>query len=88
MLQMLSSIEDGRVVLHVGGELDGEGAAAVARLIGQSMGDFSLDFTDVNRIEQSGFAVLAQAIRRCPYKLVVRGLKEGPGLRQEPISYK
>jgi ABC-type transporter Mla MlaB component len=88
MLQMLSSIEDGRVVLHLGGELDGEGAAAVARLIGQSMGDFSLDFTDVNRIEQSGFAVLAQAIRRCPYKLVVRGLKEGPGLRQEPISYK
>jgi ABC-type transporter Mla MlaB component len=88
MLQMFSSIEDGRVVLRLGGELDGEGAAAVARLIGQSMGDFSLDFTDVNRVEQSGFAVLAQAIRRCPYKLVLRGLKEGPGLRQEPISYK
>jgi anti-anti-sigma factor len=75
MLQMLPSIEDGRVVLHIGGELDGEGAAAVARLISQSMGDFSIDFTDVKRIEQSGFAVLAQAIRRCPYKLVVRGLQ-------------
>jgi len=87
MLQMVSSIEDGRVVLRLGGELDGEGAAAVARLIGQSMGDFSLDFSDVKRVEQSGFAVLAQAIRRCPYKLVVRGLEESPG-RQDPISYK
>ena len=83
MLQMVSSIEDGRVVLRLGGELDGEGAAAVARLIGQSMGDFSLDFSDVKRVEQTGFAVLAQAIRRCPYKLVVRGL-EG----QDAISYK
>ena len=87
MLQMVSSIEDGRVVLRLGGELDGEGAAAVARLIGQSMGDFSLDFSDVKRVEQSGFAVLAQAIRRCPYKLVVRGLEESAG-RQDPISYK
>ena len=60
MLQMLPSIEDGRVVLRLGGELDGEGAAAVARLIGQSMGDFSIDFTDVRRVEHSGFAVLAQ----------------------------
>ena len=76
MLQMVSSIEDGHVVLRLGGELDGEGAAAVARLIGQSMGDFSLDFSDVKRVEQSGFAVLAQAIRRCPYKLVVRGLED------------
>jgi ABC-type transporter Mla MlaB component len=83
MLQMVPSIEDGRVVLHLGGELDGEGAAAVARLIGQSMGDFSLDFSDVKRVEQSGFAVLAQAIRRCPYKLVVRGLED-----QDAISYK
>ncbi|TMA12125.1 MAG: hypothetical protein E6J65_10455 [Deltaproteobacteria bacterium] len=83
MLQMVSSIEDGRVVLRLGGELDGEGAAAVARLIGQSMGDFSLDFSDVKRVEQSGFAVLAQAIRRCPYKLVVRGLED-----QDAISYK
>jgi len=87
MLQMVSSIEDGHVDLRLGGELDGEGAAAVARLIGQSMGDFSLDFSDVKRVEQSGFAVLAQAIRRCPYKLVVRGLEENPG-RQDPISYK
>ena len=83
MLQMVSSIEDGRVVLRLGGELDGEGAAAVARLIGQSMGDFSLDFSEVKRVEQSGFAVLAQAIRRCPYKLVVRGLED-----QDAISYK
>jgi ABC-type transporter Mla MlaB component len=83
MLQMVSSIEDGRVVLRLGGELDGEGAAAVARLIGQSMGDFSLDFSDVKRVEQSGFAVLAQAIRRCPYKLVVRGLED-----QDAISYR
>jgi ABC-type transporter Mla MlaB component len=83
MLQMVPSIEDGRVVLHLGGELDGEGAAAVARLIGQSMGDFSLDFSDVKRVEESGFAVLAQAIRRCPYKLVVRGLGD-----QDAISYK
>jgi len=83
MLQMVSSIEDGRVVLRLGGELDSEGAAAVARLIGQSMGDFSLDFSDVKRVEQSGFAVLAQAIRRCPYKLVVRGLED-----QDAISYK
>ena len=83
MLQMVSSIEDGRVVLRLGGELDGEGAAAVARLIGQSMGDFSLDFSDVKRVEQSGFAVLAQAIRRCPYKLAVRGLWD-----QDASSYK
>jgi len=47
------------------------------------MGDFSLDFSDVKRVEQSGFAVLAQAIRRCPYKLVVRGLED-----QDAISYK
>ena len=65
MLHVLPSIEDGHVVLRLGGELDGEGAAAVARLIGQSMGDFSIDFTDVKHVEQSGFAVLAQAIRRC-----------------------
>ncbi len=76
MLQMLPSIEDGHVVLRLGGDLDGEGAAAVARLIGQSMGDFSIDFTDVKRVEDAGFDVLAQAIRRCPYKLVVRGLED------------
>jgi anti-anti-sigma regulatory factor len=76
MLQMLPSIEDGHVVLRLGGELDGEGAAAVARLIGQSKGDFSIDFTDVHRVEESGFDVLAQAVRRCPYRLVMRGLKD------------
>ena len=79
MLQMLPSIEDGHVVLRLGGDLDGEGAAAVARLIGQSMGDFSIDFTDVKRVEGAGFDVLAQAIRRCPYKLAVRGLEEEAG---------
>lgn len=77
MLRMVSSIEDGRVVLRVGGEVDGEGAAAIARLIGQSKGDFSIDFSDVKSVEDSGFAVLAQAIRRCPYRLVVRGLATG-----------
>jgi ABC-type transporter Mla MlaB component len=86
MLQMLPSIEDGRVVLRLGGELDDEGAAAVARLIGQSMGDFAIDFTDVKRVEDTGFAVLAQAIRRCPYRLVMRGLKEEPALPQAATS--
>ena len=86
MLRMVSSIEDGRVLLRVGGELDGEGAAAVARLIGQSMGDFSIDFTDVKSVEDSGFTVLAQAIRRCPYRLVVRGLSTG--LPQAESSYR
>ncbi len=76
MLQMLPSIEDGHLVLRVGGELDDEGAAAVARIIRQSMGDFSIDFTDVKRVEDAGFTVLAQAIRRCPYRLVVRGLPQ------------
>lgn len=76
MLQMLPSIEDGHVVLHLDGDLDTEGAAAVARLIGQSKGDFAIDFTDVHRVEDAGFTVLAQAIRRCPYKLVMRGLRE------------
>jgi ABC-type transporter Mla MlaB component len=86
MLQMLPSIEDGRVVLRLDGELDGEGAAAVARLIGQSMGDFAIDFTDVRRVEDTGFVVLAQAIRRCPYRLVVRGLKESDALPQPASS--
>ena len=86
MLQMVSEIEDGRVLLRVRGELDGEGAAAVARLIGQSMGDFSIDFSDVKRIEDSGFAVLAQAIRRCPYRLMVRGLETG--VAQPASSYR
>ena len=78
MLQMLPSIEDGHVVLRLGGDLDSEGAAAVARLIGQSKGDFAIDFTDVHRVEDAGFTVLAQAIRRCPYRLVVRGLRGNP----------
>jgi anti-anti-sigma regulatory factor len=75
MLQMLPSIEDGHLVLRLGGELDSEGAAAVARLINQSMGDFAIDFTDVKRVEEAGFTVLAQAMRRCPYRLVIRGLR-------------
>jgi anti-anti-sigma regulatory factor len=86
MLQMLPSIEDGHLVLRLGGELDSEGAAAVARLIGQSMGDFAIDFTDVMRVEESGFNVLAQAMRRCPYKLVVRGLRSAGGY--EASSYR
>jgi anti-anti-sigma regulatory factor len=75
MLQMLPSIEDGHLVLRLGGDLDSEGAAAVARLIGQSMGDFAIDFTDVMHVEEAGFNVLAQAMRRCPYKLMLRGLR-------------
>ena len=86
MLQMLPSIEDGHLVLRLGGELDSEGAATVARLIGQSMGDFAIDFTDVMRVEESGFNVLAQAMRRCPYKLVVRGLRGSD--RYEASSYR
>ena len=74
MLQMLPSIEDGHVVLHLGGELDALGAAAVASLIDHSRGECSLDFSGVGRIEDAGFRVLAEAIRRCPYKLDVRGL--------------
>ena len=77
MLQMLPSIEDGHLVLRLGGDLDSEGAAAVARLINQSMGDFAIDFTDVKRVEEAGFTVLAQAMRRCPYRLVIRGLRGG-----------
>lgn len=74
MLQMLPSIEDGHVVLHFGGEIDEESAVTVAQMIDHSLGDFSLDFTDVKRVEDAGFTVLAEAIRRCPYRLVVRGL--------------
>ncbi len=74
MLQMLPSIEDGHVVLHLGGEIDAQSAATVAEMIDHSMGDFSLDFTDVKRVEDASFNVLADAIRRCPYRLAVRGL--------------
>ncbi len=87
MLQMLPSIEDGHLVLRLGGELDSEGAAAVARLIGQSMGDFAIDFTDVMRVEETGFKVLAKAMHQCPYKLVVRGLRGTDG-GQEASSYR
>jgi len=80
MLQMLPSIENGHMVLHLGGEIDSEAAAAVARLISQSMGDLDIDFSDVARVEDSGFTVLAQAIRRCPYRLVVRGLPDSTRL--------
>ena len=80
MLQMLPSIEDGHVVLHLGGEIDAQSAATVAQLIDHSMGDFSLDFTDVKRVEDVGFTVLADAIRRCPYKLVLRGLTDATRL--------
>jgi ABC-type transporter Mla MlaB component len=79
MLQMLPSIEDGHLLLRLGGELDSEGAAAVARLINQSMGDFAIDFTDVKRVEEAGFTVLAQAMRRCPYRLALRGLRGKDG---------
>jgi anti-anti-sigma regulatory factor len=77
MLQTLPSIEDGHLVLHLGGDLDSEAAATVARLIGQSMGDFTIDFSDVDRVEEKGLGVLGQAIRECPYRLEVRGLKDG-----------
>ena len=77
MLQMHPSIEDGHVVMRFDGELDAEGAATVAGMIDHSWGDFSLDFTDVARVEDAGFSLLAEAIRRCPYRLVIRGL---PGL--------
>jgi len=76
MLQMLPSIEDGHVVLHLGGEIDAQSAATVAEVIDHSMGDFSLDFTDVKHVEDAGFSVLADAIRRCPYRLAVRGLPD------------
>ena len=74
MLQLKPSIEDGHVVLHFGGEIDEQSAATVAQLIDRSMGDCALDFTDVKRVEAAGFTMMAEAIRRCPYKLVVRGL--------------
>ena len=42
-------------------------------------GPHRMIFTDVREVEDTGFDVLAQAIRRCPYKLVVRGLKQQTG---------
>ena len=80
MLHMLPEIEDGHLVLRLDGELDGEGAATVARLIGQSKCDCLIDFTEVKSVEDAGFQILAQAIRRCPYRLRLRGLRDSEKL--------
>lgn len=72
-MQLLPAIENGHVVLHLGGELDKEGAATVARLIGQSKGDFAIDFTRVDRIHVEGLDIVEQAINSCPYHLSLRG---------------
>ena len=60
-------------MLHLGGELDKEGAATVARLIGQSKGDFAIDFTRVDHIDVECLEIVEQAINRCPYHLSLRG---------------
>jgi anti-anti-sigma regulatory factor len=73
---MLPVIENGHVVVRLDGELDAEGAATVARVIGQSQGDFELDFSGVARIDDAGLKVVADAIRRCPYRLALRGLTD------------
>ena len=73
MLQMKPSIEDGHMVLRFGGEIDSQSAATVADMIDHTRGDCSLDFTDA-ALEDASLDVLAEAIRRCPYKLSVRGL--------------
>lgn len=75
-LQMIPVIVDGHVVVRLGGELDAEGAATVARVIGQSQGDFELDFSGVGRIDNAGLEVVAAAIRQCPYRLALRGLAD------------
>ncbi len=73
-MRLLPAIEDGHVVLHLAGALDKEGAATVARLIGQSMGDFALDFTEVEECtDRECLEIVEQAIRRCPYHLSLRG---------------
>ena len=74
-MQMLPSIVDGHVVVRLGGEIDAQSAAAVVQVIEHSRGEFSLDFTDVGRIEDAGFSVLADAIKRCPYRLMLRGFE-------------
>ena len=79
-MQLLPSIEDGHIVLHLGGDIDAQGAETVAHLIDQSKGEFAIDFTDVGRVEDAGFSVLAAAIRRCPYRTVVRGLADASRL--------
>ena len=86
-MQLLPSIEDGHIVLHLGGDIDAQGAETVAHLIGQSMGEFAIDFTDVGRVEDAGFTVLAAALRRCPYRAVVRGLADASRLQAvQPAS--
>lgn len=80
MLQMLPSIENGHLVLHLGGDVDAQSAETVAQLIAKSMGELALDFTDVRRVEDAGFTVLAAAIRRCPFRLEVRGLDDASRL--------
>ena len=72
-MQLLPAIENGRVVLHLGGELDKEGATAVARLIGQSKGDFVIDFTRVEHADSDGLEIVEQAISNCPYRLSLLG---------------
>ena len=73
---MLPSIEDGHVVLHFGGEIDEHSAATVADMINHTMGDCSLDFTGVAHVAETGLHVVTEAIRRCPYRLTVRGLPD------------
>ncbi len=70
-MQMLPWIEEGHIVLRLGGEIDREGARAVAGLIEASTHDFFIDFTDVTGVEEAGFTVLADAIHRCPHRLVL-----------------
>lgn len=73
-MQLLPSIEDGHVVLHLGGDLDADGAATVVRLIQQTKGDGAIDFSDIQSCEQGTLDTVTDAIRRCPYHLAVRGL--------------
>ncbi len=79
-MQLLPLIEDGHIVLRLGGDIDAQGAQTVAGLIDRSTNDFAIDFTDVTRVEEAGFTVLADAIRRCPHRLVVRGLVQADRL--------
>lgn len=75
-LHMIPAIENGHVVVRLDGELDAEGAATVACVIGQSQGDFELDFSGVARVDDAGLEVVADAIRRCPYRAALRGLPD------------
>jgi anti-anti-sigma regulatory factor len=80
MLQMLPTIEDGHIVLHLDGDIDAESAATIASLIDRSTSSLFIDFTDVGQVEEAGFTVLADAIRRCPHRLVLRGLEDASRL--------